>query len=129
MDGAEPQEEVLSPPREASPPPASSPELEIVAPGTGERRFSERRKRLEKARDKRTDNRALRRLAQQHSEDEDTKARGGDLRYFPRDGTPQRGGTSATPSLTTVPSGNWIVPSWDKLTLARTSGIGADPSA
>lgn len=39
---------------------------------------------LKKARDPQTDNRAFRQLAQESSEDADSKARGGDLRYFAR---------------------------------------------
>jgi len=41
---------------------------------------------LKKARDPATDNRAFRQMAQEFSEDEETKMRGGDLRYFPRPG-------------------------------------------
>ncbi len=46
---------------------------------------------LKQAQDAKTDNRAFRRLAQDSSEDEGTKSRGGDLRYFPRDGTREEG--------------------------------------
>ena len=46
---------------------------------------------LKKARDPGTDNRAFRQMAQESSEDDDSKARGGDLRYFsrPADRTPE----------------------------------------
>jgi len=46
---------------------------------------------LEQAVDAKADNRAFRRLAQDNSEDDATKSRGGDLRYFPRDGRREEG--------------------------------------